>query len=1299
MVVGKPGVGKSYLLNQLCDRLLEKNIPAVLIRIDRLKEASHKDIAAYLGQQEDWLGSLRTKALMLDVRPVLIFDALDATRDEVQRDNMLKIIKEAKTELDGKWNVLVSVRTYDASKSEALARLFNPRRGAIDPYPGSTKLFVEELTHAELNATVAADEKLHRVVGFGNVLLNDILRIPFFLALLSGILEDHQTDPEDIRQMQSEIELLNAWWRLKISNASQSLKAELLLKQLADKLVQKKSLAGDLAELLPQLTQYASVFEMLRCESIIEVDGGMRGRISFSHNIFFDYAVSRYTIPGTPPETAGFISGDVSRTFFLRPSFVYFFSNLWHSDAAQFWLYYHRFMDSEVRAVQLFSQLTLNTIIASEFRSVGDLNAILEYKGAGNRAQYIWYILQALRFIREKTLPADAELYLALSEILSLEFLHDFGVLIEKAISEDSGNKLLATLGKVSRNYLDYIFRTRNSLEAWRKVFLDRTGAGRGVEFVSKTFASDIEESKRCLRQVLDVIREPEFEIFYISNICANIQHFVRYAPSFVEEIYMVVFYYNETSQATTQLHVSINMALTSNRQQDFDMCYHHLITSFPIYLAADPSGAIRVGLTVVSERIYRKKLAMYGREEEQHKILRVSGLELRFVDDHSVVWGDNMYDFEEYKIVDGIINYLVNAIPEKEVFAQRVTEYMRYCISSFCWAKLVEIAVKYPEPFKPFIFPLVMTGEILTNLNTSFASREFIRHVVPYLSDSEIKELEELVFREYAADNVFAKTMVLSQIPQDRLQTRAGKAFLEEHGTRQNEKPVEYSSSVTNYTTSDWLKDKGVDLLAGANSQLLKIVSALEKFNERYINDEPPEEAFRQLWPTASQVLGYIGDQHNDIPVALYDTLVKEGAKFFSIISRKILLLTKEEFTVLRALILYAINYYTDADSTVKFESPERGYSATPRIEAAEAIASLYLYEQTGEHLALLEKTCNDENPVVRFLAVKKIRSMLADVAYDAYWEILHRRLVKEDDGFVYAVLLGNLQVKTSYSTQSDEINEVINTKAVALSHSGVFRENYADIMYWLVTSQKNKPALESLKLTINNFPLSQTVISKLLDKIHPSGYGPDYVTSVGYFAPVIEVVRHYVAVVMDALRPYRSVVPDINAPEITGWYKTINQIIVRCYFVFSARPAGRNFSNKLPINEQNRQALYPLLKPVYQDILDLCANGNNYVLMTGTSAHYFIEALNLTLHYDPEFSLRGVLQITSYARHFNYTFDSSAIAEVVSFTERLLADYRHLLQEREVFEQLVALLEIYVQSGWVDALRLLWKLDEVYK
>ena len=73
---------------------------------------------------------------------------------------------------------------------------------------------------------------------------------------------------------------------------------------------------------------------------------------------------------------------------------------------------------------------------------------------------------------------------------------------------------------------------------------------------------------------------------------------------------------------------------------------------------------------------------------------------------------------------------------------------------------------------------------------------------------------------------------------------------------------------------------------------------------------------------------------------------------------------------------------------------------------------------------------------------------------------------------------------------------------------------------------------------------------------------------------------------------------------------------------------------------------------------------------------------------------------QVTKLSIKSGYTFDPSAIREIVSLTEKILADHKNLLLKKGTsFNNIIELLDIYINSGWTDAIELLWKLDSVFQ
>ena len=58
-----------------------------------------------------------------------------------------------------------------------------------------------------------------------------------------------------------------------------------------------------------------------------------------------------------------------------------------------------------------------------------------------------------------------------------------------------------------------------------------------------------------------------------------------------------------------------------------------------------------------------------------------------------------------------------------------------------------------------------------------------------------------------------------------------------------------------------------------------------------------------------------------------------------------------------------------------------------------------------------------------------------------------------------------------------------------------------------------------------------------------------------------------------------------------------------------------------------------------------------------------------------------------------------SHLVRDVVEIVEIVLADYRGEVRDGEALEDLLNLLDMFAKTGWMDALKLVWRLDEVFR
>ena len=243
VIIGSPGVGKTYLLKALYRSLESLEIPVFILPIDQLGDGTDKTLREELSYEGNLIERLKSVPVS-NQKAILLFDAFDAARDEGIRKNFLCLIQNAIRELKGIWNVVVTVRTYDAKKSHELLDLFGR---PDDTEYQSEGILCRHFTIPPFNE----DEILQALnqIGCPESIYNDgsqdfknVLENPFNLWLLERILKASQELP-DFSQVHSEVQLLDLFWQRRIDNKNDADTRLFLLAGTARQMVKKCSLS------------------------------------------------------------------------------------------------------------------------------------------------------------------------------------------------------------------------------------------------------------------------------------------------------------------------------------------------------------------------------------------------------------------------------------------------------------------------------------------------------------------------------------------------------------------------------------------------------------------------------------------------------------------------------------------------------------------------------------------------------------------------------------------------------------------------------------------------------------------------------------------------------------------------------------------------------------------------------------------------------------------------------------------------------------------------------------------------
>jgi len=159
---------------------------------------------------------------------------------------------------------------------------------------------------------------------------------------------------------------------------------------------------------------------------------------------------------------------------------------------------------------------------------------------------------------------------------------------------------------------------------------------------------------------------------------------------------------------------------------------------------------------------------------------------------------------------------------------------------------------------------------------------------------------------------------------------------------------------------------------------------------------------------------------------------------------------------------------------------------------------------------------------------------------------------------------------------------------------------------------------------------------------------------------------------------------------------YRAIDSIIFHIY-ANSDLEVKKGDEQGTRLSDEERRKYFEATKPILQNIVEM--TGRTYSILPASTAHHILQLLNGTLKYGPSAVLEMASNTVMAAKGTGYHLDSMAIREVVKLVETILTDYRYEVREERSLNNLVKLLDIFVDVGWPEAINLVWRLDEIFR
>jgi hypothetical protein len=1306
VLIGAPGVGKTHLLKAMVRELqTAPDSECLFLPVDRMPFESDADLRAELGVTGEILSFFEHQTQQR--HGYLIVDALDAVRGDQPRAYVLGLVRRVLARLSDSWSVVLSMRTYDALRSVELDEIFPPASQAAPEagyqLPGAVcrHFYVPPLNDGDIEPAKAQLPWLQPLWDGGHDDLRELLRIPFNLWLLERLFE-RGTAIAEVSPVHSEVQLLNLFWRQRVRSGWLEPDKRHLASRAADTMVRQRTLWAQRNDVYEVGANEA--WRALHSSEILQDANDAGTRVSFGHNVLFDYAVSVETLDDNADALTNFLRQEPERALFLRPTLNYFFARLWFTNRSLFWETFWTLLAAEEPQVRLVAQVLPPGIVTCEARSLDDVEPLLSRleSGAVHSEDAILRVLQAIRtheIANDEAWSAfAARAARRASRVYSWNLARFLSELLEREQQRSEPNAAIREHVSVgARSLLRLALASHDPA-------LEHVAATWLVGVVARTYDVDPADARALFEMIVSRIADPSTPVDLIYRLANAVQDFWNEDPEFAEAVYVATFTHVELSEQPTHMG-GIVVALSSTRRQDFGLAQYVLLEYAPRFLRAQP--AVAMGALVqaaTGAAVARERLNVVVPEET----FSFRGKQVHYRQDSSHFWdAPGMVQEDPQKFVEVILAYLAELPAGSIELAQAVDVLAENAASAFIWRSLLKAGARDAAKFALLLHELLSAEPVLSHSETAPEAAAFLAVAAPLLDDTNMQRIENAVVDLAAQDREqtqhWAKRLV-AQIPENRLATDAARTLRAEALTDpealSSQPLVSFSTSFGRYDTEDWLRDEGVQTDAPANKLLLTATEGLQEFASRLVNEKTiPKDAVAGVVTALGEALELIQAEAG-FPVALIDTVWARIGDAAAVAARSETLDERAVGVLRRALLECASGDAPRPAENANETFTVPAWSPAARNAAAQGIPRLLRRRTDDEMVAALRALSTDPAPSVRYLLAREL-SCLVPEHEDSFWELAALYAAQEPNRVVQQAIGGAL-IAVASPDREERVTETLDQLLQRVPFAEVAQslpneDQVGVLIVGLAVARHNEWAEARLDEELRHVPTPylSTLVFHLL---HYVGYSwiadPNRramaETALGWLPQIIDRVHRSLR---DEADPARANDSD-GGETIRRLFDVLDHIISRFYFqsgIYEGQGEQRATREEVCL-------FFGAIRPILGQLGEI-TGGTSGLGLPARTAHHFIQLLRGSIACDPAEVLHLTRLAVDGARGAGYAFDPMAAEEVTAIVETMLADHREAARSGQPLDDLMRVLDAFVQAGWPEAQRLVWRLEELFR
>jgi hypothetical protein len=1312
LVVGDPGAGKSGALHGAALQLQKEGYRTVVIAVDQHRVASTRELAIDIGLKDSlvevlggWSG---------DKPGILIIDALDAARGGPSEPVFQRLIRDVLTALPT-WHVVASIREFDLRYGVVYRNLFSGTAPEIDlrhpDFAQVSHIWVKRLAPSELEQLWQASPVMEAVHKQASRKLRELLSSPFNLFLLSNILRSRSK--EDVTRISTQVGLLDEYWSYRvIDHDAQSAQREAQLSGLVAEMVRERSLSLSGNRLLErEYPNWGDLFSRgvlaalrFRAEQII--------LFGFSHHMLFDYAVARLLLASGQATTfSETLTQSDDLALLLSPGAVLALRMLWEESGSHDLFWQRSFELAQTTAVGSFCRMLPARVSADSTGRIEDWSAVYDALSGTDAARataarfLIGHTIGALTlgsFPRDAVFGPTAKPWTSIirrcAEIDISELRFKLRPFLYAAITpiDTLTAEQQADVGVVSRLLLALTIKDAS----------DESGVALGIQGVAKAFASDPQASTKSLSAVLEPTRIAEHghsDLFWLAGEIDGLLKKGPAAAQIIRATYIAAFCVPlPSSKAETRLGGRI-LPLRSNQRQDFEGVRYRLVEDYDEFVR---NHSVEAAAVLVEAMEYQQREE--GRTPREREVATGSfqfrNHKASYKEDWSIYW-QNYRKNDAIALLHQFKKALIALIDDGRMSSvEAILDYVAAHNSlGSVWATLLEIGAQRPNSLGVLLSTLLAQQIVLDGQDTTKPAGDLIAAIFPQLGESDRRGIEAAILKasEHIQRRLFScieeNDLVSAEAASQRSQ------LLSEGQLLPNTDLFSMDVHSGEIEKDWWLKEKGVDVDAPQNRKLSELFRSLEGEINAARNNKDLIRA-HGLWESAQVLLRELREYPNaPEPLRMGGwSALADAADIVSLASK-----TPEDAA--RFPELFNVIKESVADDKwplpVADESHERNFakgaswgSPCPRVNGAQAIVafSRAVGVTTGETVDLIRRLARDPMPEVRFQIAGRI-NMLFHASADLMYEVIDYGFMEEQNEAVVSGLLSAawrvtqerpkwfserlVAVRQRFPERVDDGDRIEPLWTQTIVKLCIEAEDAVASEYFWKWAKESVKFQEHVRTTLSYLRSAITLgdVERTTDRDERVR---KYANSFFF-----ETTKSSVEVANRELRLHGA--PNSDPTALQAAVPILDGVATELYFgsgAYAARGGG-----KLASAEVSRRFLRE-----FGPTLNLLAEAP-YPSIT----HHLLETLEAHIDIDPEFVFRVAMKaLNDGGKRSGYSFESLGVTLFDRIVRRYLADHRALISKSSEYRKdLMAALDVFVDSGWREARELVYELPEMLR